>query len=274
VHSCADAAHLAAIANILGGLSYSLTLHGDLPVYGFDHSSKMRRATLVSCDARPHAEQVLISVGIPGQRVKVITMGIDIHRHNDSTARNFVSSILHIATVARLNPAKGHKFALDAISIAIKEGYDIRYSIAGDGEMRSIILADVARLGLGDRVTLLGNLGEEDVQTLLSHVDAFILPSVGSGEAAPVSVMEAMASGLPVICSFIGGTPDMINDGVDGLLVPKGDVASLTSSIIRLASDTSLRQRLGAAARARAMKQFDSRAQASKLLEAIRQSLS
>lgn len=172
-------------------------------------------------------------------------------------------------SVARLNPAKGHRYALEAVRQAVDQGCDVRYSIAGSGDARRAIEVDVARLGLTDRVALLGSLGEPEVRGLLERADAFLLPSVGLGEASPVAVMEAMASGLPVVASVIGGVPDMITDGEDGLLTPQADVPALTAAITRLARDVELRDRLGRAARARAARQFDSRVIAGRLLDAL-----
>src|SRR5262245_33745132 len=114
-----------------------------------------------------------------------------------------------------------------------------------------------------------GTLGEEAVRDLLQRADAFVLPSVGLGEAAPVSVMEAMACGLPVVASVIGGTPDMITSGEDGVLVPQGDEKALADALVRLSRGPEERRRLGRAARARAERSFDSQQTTRRLLEAI-----
>ena len=92
---------------------------------------------------------------------------------------------------------------------------------------------------------------------------------MGLGEAAPVSVMEAMSCGLPVICSRIGGTPDMISDGIDGFLTPQADEEAIFAAISQLADDLALRKRLGDAARARAEREFDHVAMAKQLLNHI-----
>lgn len=269
VHSCGDAAHVAAIGRVLGGPTYSLTLHGDLPVYGVDHASKMARAAAVVCVTRPLREQVTAAVGLPADRLPVLWMGVDFGEYRSPPRDDRPAGRLHAVSVARLNPAKGHRYALEAVRQAVDQGCDVRYSIAGSGDARRAIEADVARLGLTDRVALLGSLGEPEVRGLLERADAFLLPSVGLGEASPVAVMEAMASGLPVVASVIGGVPDMITDGEDGLLTPQADVPALTAAITRLARDVELRDRLGRAARARAARQFDSRVIAGRLLDAL-----
>jgi glycosyltransferase involved in cell wall biosynthesis len=180
---------------------------------------------------------------------------------------------LHMVTVARLNPMKGHCHALGAMRRARDAGCDVVYTIAGEGPFRQEIENEVRRLGLEQHVKLTGTLSERAVLQLLQQADAFVLPSVGLGEAAPVSVMEAMACGLPVLCSIIGGTPDMIVDGEEGLLVEQGNERALAEALIRLANNPDERARLGKNARARAVRDFDTRQTARALLKAIRGSV-
>jgi colanic acid/amylovoran biosynthesis glycosyltransferase len=97
----------------------------------------------------------------------------------------------------------------------------------------------------------------------------FMLCSVGLGEAAPVAVMEAMASGLPVIASVIGGTPDMIEDGVDGFLCGQEDVVAISGRLMQLAGDIDLRLKIGVNARGKALREFDARMLAERLLNRI-----
>jgi glycosyltransferase involved in cell wall biosynthesis len=268
-HSCADAAHMVALCRILGGPPYSLTLHGDLPVYGTDHKSKMARAKFVSCVTRPLQEQLVNRAGVPLERAPLIWMGVETDRFRDAGLRRPVPGRLHLVTVARLQMNKGHRFALAALSAAREQGYELTYTIVGDGPDRASIEEEIKRLGLSPSVALTGTQSETAILELLQKADAFILPSVGQGEAAPVSVMEAMASGLPVICSVIGGTPDMITDGLHGLLTPQGDVPAITKGLIRLAKDVQERERLGQAARQRALEMFDSRQTARLLWKAM-----
>jgi glycosyltransferase involved in cell wall biosynthesis len=269
VHSCADTAHVAALAHLLGGPTYSLTLHGDLPVYGTDHASKMGGARFVACVTAPLRRQVLEQVGLPAERTGVLWMGVDTDRFCADGLRAYEPGRLHMVTVARLNAMKGHVHALAAMRQAVDRGCDVRYTIAGEGPHRAEVEAAVRRLGLADRVEMSGTMSETAVRELLQRADAFVLPSVGLGEAAPVSVMEAMACGLPVVASVIGGTPDMITDRVDGLLVAQADEAALADALVFLARNPEERRRLGRAARERAVQAFDSRQTARRLLQAV-----
>lgn len=257
VHSFADAAHLTALCRILGGPPYSLTLHGDLEVYGTDHAKKVRRSNFVAAVGQHLAKQLEDRIGVAPDRCLVTFMGIDAAKFSPGRRRVPAADKLHLATVARLHPAKGHVHALAAVRMAVDAGCNVTYSIAGDGPHLDALTAEVERLGLGARVRFLGTQSEDEVLELLRSSDAFILPSIGTGEAWPVSVMEAMACGLPVICSIIGATPQIVSDGIDGFLVPRGDEPGLASAMVRLTRDVGLRDRMGTAARRAAVERFD-----------------
>lgn len=268
-HSCADVAHVAAMCRLMGGPAYSLTLHGDLEVYGTDHARKMRGAAFVACVTTPLKRQVMEKAGVAEEKTAVIWMGVDTDRFVDRGKRQSRANVLHLATVARLHVCKGHRHALAAIKRLAGEGCDVRYTIAGTGPHEREIRESVREMGLEKRVDFAGTVGEEGVLDLLNEVDGFVLPSVGLGEAAPVSVMEAMACGLPVICSIIGGTADMIEDGKNGILVPQGDEEGLYRAMKMLAGDVGWRMELGKEARRRAVEVFDSRRGAEKLMKRV-----
>ncbi len=269
VHSCAEAAHLAALAERLSGLPYSLTLHGDLPVYGHDHHAKMERATFVSVVTRDLHQQVARFVGLPPNRLPVVRMGIDSDFFTPGDRALPTEGAFHFVTVARLGESKGHRFALGALRALVDGGVDAAYTIAGSGPDRALIEAEIARLGLSGRVTMAGSLDEGQVRDLLRSADAFVLPSVGLGEAAPVAVMEAMATALPVVCSIIGGIPELVTDGQEGFLVPQEDSAGLAGALRRLATDRDQRLGMGRAARRRAAAEFGAGRCAAALLDRI-----
>lgn len=273
VHSCADAAHIAAMARMLNGAPYSLHLHGDLPVYGTDHPQKSSRATFVAAAAKSMQQQLINLAGVPSERTHTMWMGVDTSRFLPRPTNAKRSESLHMVSVGRLHLCKGHRYTLQALRRLLDRGADIRYTIAGSGPHQKEIAASVAEGNFGDRVRMVGSLGEAEVQELLESADVFILSSVGLGEASPVAVMEAMAAGVPVISSIIGGTPDMITDGVDGLLVKQEDVEGLETAMLRMHDDKPLRLHMSNAARTRACTQFDYHATSSKLLAAIQSTL-
>ena len=272
VHSFANSAHVAALAKLMGGCDYSLTLHGDLEVYGTDHISKTRHVKFVTCVTEPLKKQLLEQTGLPEAAVHLLWMGVDT-RHfvpGDRAMREDPQGPLRLLTVARLHVNKGHRFALRALKRLKDQGVDTRYTIVGDGQAREEIEQEVRELGLAGSVELVGTQSESEVLTLLQNSDALLLTSVGMGEAAPVAVMEAMSCALPVICSIIGGTRDMIRHDHDGFLVEQEDVEAIAKYIKRLIDDPAMAARMGQAARARAEQIFDCEALAGTLLGLIR----
>jgi glycosyltransferase involved in cell wall biosynthesis len=268
-HSCANSAHVLAISHRLGGPPYSLTLHGDLNVYGTDHQLKMAGAKVIFV-VGAHLREQLLRIGVPADKIVSTFMGIDTARLATlGTERSYVPGEIHLATVARLDPVKGHLHTLAAIARARETGARIKYSIAGGGSFEGTIVSKINELGLSDCVELTGTLSESEVCSLLSKTDVFVLSSFGSGEAWPVSVMEAMGAGLPVISSDIGATSEMIVSGVDGILVPQKDEAAICSSLCLLANDIQVRERMGHAARRTACQRFDVSTTARLLRDAV-----
>ena len=125
--------------------------------------------------------------------------------------------------------------------------------LVGDGPDRPAVTAELERLGLGDAVELAGE--RHDVRELLAEADIFVLST--RSEGLPLSILEAMSAGLPVVASGVGGVPELVVDGETGLLVPPGDPSRLAAAIQRLLEDPALRDRLGAAGRARVAECFD-----------------
>jgi len=130
---------------------------------------------------------------------------------------------------------------------------DYRAAFVGEGPLLPEIAGAIRQRGLTERIDLLGNGG--DVPGVLASADVFVLSS--RSEGFPVSILEAMAAGLPVVATDVGGVAESVIDGETGLLVPPGDPGALASALDRLLADSALRLRLGAAGRERARRHFD-----------------
>lgn len=269
-HSCADTAHVLALARHQGGPSYSITLHGDLAVYGLDHQAKLRDASFVCAVGKHLRRQLEEQAGVRPDRVIETFMGIDT-AWADATLRTraFVPGKLHIATVARLNAAKGHEYVFQALRQGINSGLDLHYTVVGGGPHEDTLKKRTQELDLEKHITFTGSLGEQGVHDVLSASDVLVLASTGLGEAWPVAVMEAMSAGLPVIATMIGATSEMIRHGHDGFLVPQADASAIFEKIELLANDGALRQRLGDTALATARQRFSVNVSAGILRDAI-----
>lgn len=158
-----------------------------------------------------------------------------------------------IVSVARLSPQKDPATLLQAFSLAACEDTRLRLLLVGDGPLRSRLEEMAGHLDLADRVRFLGI--RTDVPEILAASDVFVLSSHYEGN--PLSVMEAMAAGKPVVATAVGGVPELVEDGVSGILVPPGDMESLATALKVLAADVDLRQHLGQAALSRAQERFD-----------------
>jgi glycosyltransferase involved in cell wall biosynthesis len=193
--------------------------------------------------ANSHAASTILQrEGVPASRIEVIANGIDAYRFHDRTSYRPVSKIL---TVANLRAEKAHEVLLQAASAMLSRHPHLQFQIAGDGPRLGELRALASALGIADRVTFLGH--REDVPALLAQADAFVLPS--RSEAFPNGAIEAMAAGLPVVASAVGGLLDLIEPGRTGLLVPPDDPLALADALDGLVRAPARGAALGAAAR-------------------------
>jgi glycosyltransferase involved in cell wall biosynthesis len=158
-----------------------------------------------------------------------------------------------LVNVANLHPVKGHADLLRAVALLRERHPDLRLLLPGrDYGILPRLQALVRELDLRERVMLLGE--RRDVPRLLAAADIVVHPSHAEGFSN--AVLEGMSAGRPVVATAVGGTPEAMRDGVDGLLVPPRDPAALAAAIDRLASDVELRLRMGQRARQRVEEQF------------------
>jgi glycosyltransferase involved in cell wall biosynthesis len=160
-----------------------------------------------------------------------------------------------VGSVANFKAAKDHATLLQA-AVRVRQAVpDLRLLLVGQGPLEAETRRLAAELGLSETVLFAGF--REDARRLAATFDVFTLSSTYEG--LPIALVEAMALGRPAVVTEVGGTPEVVTDGADGLLVPPGDPAALAGGLLRLLRDPELRARIGAAARARAAA-FDIRA--------------
>ena len=150
-----------------------------------------------------------------------------------------------IAFVGRLTREKGVFDLIEAVALLRASHPRVRLELAGDGDADAIA-RHAYELGIGDRVLIRGWCAAGARERILARTGVFALPS--HAEGLPMSLLEAMAAGCPVVASRVGGIPDAVHDGTEGLLVPAGDVAALAAALARVLSDRDLAARLGASA--------------------------
>lgn len=157
-----------------------------------------------------------------------------------------------VGIVARLAPVKAHEVLLEAVAKLAPSHPGLRLVCVGGGERETELAALTDELGVADRVRFLGV--RRDVADLAAGFDVACLTS--RFECQPLSVIEGMAAGVPVVVSDVGAVRDMVTDGVEGLVFPPGDASALAAHLALLADDAALRARMGAAGRARAERDF------------------
>jgi glycosyltransferase involved in cell wall biosynthesis len=151
-----------------------------------------------------------------------------------------------VVFLGKLGPNKGSYDLLEAASMLLARRRQLELMLGGDGEVQQT-RARVSELGIGEHVKVLGWVGPEQRNALLASASVFVLPSYHEG--LPMSILEAMAAGLPVLATPVGGIPELLTDGVEGYLVQPGDVEGLGRCMQSLLDDQALAQRMGAAGR-------------------------
>ncbi len=254
----ADAAMLAAR---LGGdgWSWSLAAHGTdmLQISLASLAGKVRSARFVTVSSDFGRSQLMVLVGQEHwPKIHVVHCGLDMSEYDPAPQASAGAQGMRLITVGRLEREKGHALLLDALA-ALERGRDIRVglTVIGDGSEMASLREQAERLAIADRVHFLGRVGQDEIRTHYARADAFCLSSLGEG--IPVVLMEAMAMRLPVIAPRIMGIPELVDDGVSGLLVTPGRSDALADAIATLAARSEEWPAMGQAGRASVSDQFE-----------------
>jgi glycosyltransferase involved in cell wall biosynthesis len=244
------------LAAKLAGIGYSITFHG-WPVFFDAKYSRIREKVLGASFTRSisyfcRSQLMMFSAIRDVTRFKIVHCGLNIENYDYQTPRRKIEVIF---CTARLSPEKGHLFILEALKLLRDDGHHFHLRLAGDGPCK-LELQDLARnLQIEDRVHFLGNVDEGRLVSELQNADLFVLSSFVEG--IPVSAMEAMAAGVPVIATNVAGTSELIEDGKTGLLVRPSDARALVSAIMRMKEDYTFRLQATELARRKVSEEFD-----------------
>lgn len=261
-HFATHPATLALIVSSLTGIPWSVTVHAhDIFVSRVLLREKLAAACFVRAISRFNRDYLERLYPELEGRVRVIHVGIDPAVYRRLPPPPEVSEgVPRILCVASLRPYKGHMVLLEACRLLKEQGVDFRCELVGEGPLRPELERRIAELGLRDLVKLAGALPQNEVARRLGRSSVFVLPSVvapdGQMEGIPVALMEAMAAGRPVVSSDLSGIPELVQDGVSGLLVQPGDAAGIAAALKRLIDDPGLSRALGEHGREKVEREF------------------
>lgn len=195
----------------------------------------------------------LINIECDEEKIKIHHMGIDLQKFKLLERKIQSKEDIKILTIARLIEKKGHIYAIKTIEKVSEKHKNIQYYIVGNGPLKEKLEAQVLEAGIKDNVTFLESANQDECIKLYEEAHIFLLPSVtsenGDQEGTPVVLMEAQATGLPVISTYHSGIPEVVIDGKSGFLVPEKDVTALAEKLKYLIEHPETRNKMGKAGR-------------------------
>lgn len=248
------------------GVPFTFTAHG----YDIhrkpppDFGARAAAAQAVITVSRANADYIGRTFGVPESRLRVISCGVDIDLFSPAPGRLSSSPEPLVVCVARLVMVKNLSLLLEACAALRARDIRFRCVVIGDGPCRPELESLRARLELETAVEMPGAASQKEIVNWWQQADVGVLTS--DNEGMPVSLMEAAACGVPVVATAVGGVPELVEQGVTGLLAQRGDAAALAGALAALLTDASLRARMSLAARRRAQEKFSIRRQADLLL--------
>jgi glycosyltransferase involved in cell wall biosynthesis len=249
IHFGGPVATVGFLASHAWGNSYSLTIHGPEEFYDvelFHLAEKFRDAKFIFCISSFCRSQVMkYCAQLQWENLHIVPLGVDLDHFLPTP--HPAGPIVQIMCVGRLVAAKGQFILLMALKRLLRKHAAIHLTFIGDGADRLLLENFVAQHGLSSFVTFLGSLNHDQTRARLAGCDIFVLASFAEG--VPVALMEAMAMEIPCVSTQIAGIPELIENGVEGLLVPASSDEALAGAIEKLLDSPQLREALGKAAR-------------------------
>lgn len=260
VHLASQAASVGLFVREVFGFGYSMTVHGPDEFYdaaGKYLSEKIAAADFIVCiSSFARSQMMLQSPYAHWQKFVVAPLGIDPEVFTPRPQKP-APEPFEILCVGRLTPAKGQHLLIDALNELSRQGRSVRLRLVGAGPDELALREHAAHIAYPERIVFSGAVDQDRIRDYYAAADIFCLPSFAEG--VPVVLMEAMAMEIPCVSSRITGIPELIRDGIDGMLVAPSDVDSLVAALARLLDDEDFRARIGKAGRARVLEYYDLR---------------
>ena len=235
-----------------------------------------RRTPFILAGSEAIRDDIVKYDGVPPGKIHVIPYGVDAEKFHCAMSREEARENLGlpgdrflVGTVGRLEEQKGQKYLIDAAGRLRREGREMTLLIVGSGREEDRLRKQAMREGIGDAVLFLGT--RRDLPELFRAMDVFAFPSLWEG--FPIALLSAMAAGLPVIVTPVGGVPEVVKDGINGLIVPAGDSSALAAAIWRVHEDPVGASVLGGAAGATIRDRYSHRTTARRIMEIYEQVL-
>ena len=206
----------------------------------------LRKADLIFATSGDAENKLISTFGIDKNKIKMIPFGVDTELFKPSKNEAIIDTV-YVLSNRNFSPIYNIQTFIHAIPLAIKENIDLKFILIGSGPEEGDIRSLVDELGVGDYVTFIGKIANDNMPEYLNSSDIYVSTSLS--DTTPVSVSEAMACGLPCIVTDVGGVKEVISDGENGYLFKPGDYESLAKKIVDLSFDLEKRRIIGKNAR-------------------------
>jgi glycosyltransferase involved in cell wall biosynthesis len=258
VHFATEAATVGMILTRIVPVSLSMTVHGPDEFYdvpGYFLPRKVAACRFIICISFFARSQLMrLAPGDRWHKLDIARLGVDSEHFLPRPHRSSPVP-LQVLCVARLAPTKGQRILIEAIGQLVEDGRLLQLRLVGDGLDRGGLEQLVRERQLTGSVFFEGSVNQDDIRGFYEAADVFALASFAEG--IPVVLMEAMSMEIPCIATCINGIPELIRDGIDGLLVPPSDISGMAAAIARLMDDAALRDSVGKAGRRRIQQDYD-----------------
>ena len=253
-------------ASKLSGIPFSISIHGphiffDALYWALDKKTEFSK--FICCIGHFCTSQMMLYADkSQWDKFNIIRCGVDIDQFEFTLPQRKAKRLVY---VGRLSAEKGVPILFTSLADLKSRGYDFHLTLLGDGQDRGYLEKQVTEKGLQDHIEFGGFVDQDTIKKTLNESDIFILPSFAEG--IPVALMEAMAMGIPVIATYVGGVTELVMDGVTGQVVSPSDGEGLAKAIAKYIDDDAFCQSIAQAARAKVVEEFNIDDQVDKLAE-------